>query len=70
MSKMLGLNGEHPASQQKVEFWCFFGKNCKISAVKRSITKPSMLILVNLSTDCSPRLYYQLSSHANISNYP
>ena len=26
MPEMLGLNGEHPASHQKAEFWCFFGK--------------------------------------------
>ena len=54
--KMLGFDGEYPAAPQRAKFWWFLVKNCKKSAVKHSIKKPSFLNFENLSLTLCPRL--------------
>ena len=54
--EMLGFDGEYPAAPQKAKFGWFLVKNCKKSAVKHSIEKPSFLNFENLSLTLCPRL--------------
>ena len=55
--EMLTFDGEDPAVYSKAKFWLVLVKNCKKSAVKRSIEKPILLDFENLSPAFCQRLY-------------
>ena len=61
--EMLGFDGEYPAAPQKAKFGWFLVKNCKKSAVKHSIEKPSLLNFVSLSPTLCPRLPEETAFH-------
>ena len=54
--EMLGFDGDYSAAHPKAKCWWFLVKNCKKSAVKHSIEKPSLLNFKNLSPILCARL--------------
>ena len=67
---MFRFYGEYPAVQPKAKFWRFLVKNRKISAVKHSIEKPTLLNFVNLSPTFCPRLSEEAKWHSWLGPYP